>query len=322
MVRKGADERHHYGPAAGLGYAWVVSQRAGNDRDGLAAALAGVRGLLLDMDGVIVRAGEAIPGAADALRELERRGFPYRIVTNTSLLSTASLAGSAAALGMAIPAERFVSALAAAALDTARRHPGEPLYVLASADARTEFVGQRLLTHEEADAPGARAAAVVVGDAPEEATWANLNRAFRLVRRGAELVAMHRNRWWLTPAGETLDSGAYVAGLEYAAGVRARVTGKPSPLFFRTVAREVAREASTTVNGRVTRHELAVVGDDVETDVLAGMRAGMRGILVLTGKHGPADAEAAARRRHGARPDAIAHSLADVVGALDSGPTT
>jgi len=270
------------------------------------------------MDGVIVRAGRPIAGAASAIAELERRRFPYRIVTNTSLLSRDALARLAAELGMPIPAARFLSALTAAATDAARRYAGEPLYVLAAEDARTEFAGQHLLDHAETDRPGARAAAVIIGDAPEEATWANLNRAFRLVRAGADLVAMHRNRWWLTPAGETLDSGAFVAGLEYATGVRARIAGKPAPTFFRTAAAEVAAEADRAGAGRVTRRQLAIVGDDVETDVLAGMRVGLRGILVLTGKHGPSDVDAAARRRRGLRPDAVAASLAEVVGALDS----
>jgi ribonucleotide monophosphatase NagD (HAD superfamily) len=218
---------------------------------------------------------------------------------------------------MPIPPDRFLTALTAAATDAARRHPGAPLYVLATPDARREFEGQRLMTDDEADEPGATAAAVIIGDDPDAATWANLNRAFRLIRRGAELVGMHQNRWWRTPAGETLDSGAFVAGLAYAAEVRPRIAGKPSVTFFRAAAGEVAAEAVADGRGRVTRSRIGVVGDDVVTDVLAARRAGLRGILVLTGKHGLADVDAAARRHRGARPDAIAASLADVVAALD-----
>ncbi len=176
-----------------------------------------------------------------------------------------------------------------------------------------EFAGQRLLSHEEARAAGAAAAAVIVGDSPEEATYDNLNVAFRLVRAGARLVGMHRNPWWLTPDGPTLDSGAYVVGLEFAAGTRATIIGKPSPAFFSAGVADLRREAGRDL----ARGDIAMVGDDVRTDIRAAQRAGLRGIFVLSGKHGPADVEAAAAERGGRRPHAVAPSLADVVAALD-----
>ena len=279
----------------------------------LRAALAGTRALLLDLDGVIVVAGEALPGAPEAVATLEARGFPYRIVTNTSAISRATLARWSGKVGAPIPAERFESALSASAAWTARAFAGQPLYVLASPDARTEFSGQRLLSHEEAGRPGAAVAAVVIGDSPEEATFDNLNRAFRLVRGGAVLVGMHRNPWWLTPEGPTLDSGAFVAGLEFAAEVRARIVGKPSPAFFSIAVADLRRVAGRDL----ARRDIAMVGDDVRTDVRAAQRAGLRGIFVLSGKHGPADIETVARERGGRRPDAVAPSLAEVVAALD-----
>jgi HAD superfamily hydrolase (TIGR01458 family) len=286
------------------------------DAAALRDALHGVRGLLLDLDGVIVSAGKAVAGSVDAVNELERRGTTYRIVTNTSLVSRRSLSGFAATLGNAIPPERFQSALSASAAYAARVFPGQPLFVLSSADAKQEFDGQRLLTHEEAASPGARAAAVIIGDSPDELTYANLNVAFRLVRGGARLIGMHRNPWWLTPDGPTLDSGAYVTGLEFAAGVRAQVIGKPSPAFFSLAVDALRREAST--GSRLRRSEIAMVGDDLKTDVLAGQRAGLRGVLVLTGKHGLDEVAAShGHGRVGREPHGIAPSLADVVAALD-----
>jgi HAD superfamily hydrolase (TIGR01458 family) len=279
----------------------------------LRAAVAGVRAFLLDLDGVIVLAGEAIPGAAEALTGLERRGMPYRIVTNTSAVSRETLSRWSAKLVAPIPPERFESALSASASWTARTFRDQPLYVLASDDAKTEFAGQRLLTHEEAGATGAAAAAVVIGDSPEEATFENLNRAFRLIRRGATLVGMHRNPWWLTPDGPTLDSGSFVVGLEFAAEVQARIIGKPSPAFFSQAVRDLRKE----VGHDLARSEIAMVGDDVRTDVRASQRAGLRGILVLSGKHAAADVEVAARERGGRRPDAIARDLSEVIAALD-----
>ena len=286
---------------------------ASDPQTDLRAALRGVRAFLLDLDGVIVTAGLAVPGAAEAIATLERRRMSYRIVTNTSAVSRATLSRWSEKLGAPIRPERFESALSASAAWTARTFRDQPLYVLASDDAKTEFAGQRLLTHEEAGAADATAAAVVIGDSPEEATFDNLNHAFRLVRRGARLVGMHRNPWWLTPEGPTLDSGSFVVGLEFAAETRATIVGKPSTAFFAQAVRDLRKEAGRDL----ARGDIAMVGDDVRTDVRAAQRAGLRGILVLSGKHGEADVEAAARERGGRRPDAIAANLAAVVDAID-----
>ena len=286
------------------------------DPSALREAMRGVRALHLDLDGVIVVAGEAVPGSVEAIAELERRRVPYRIVTNTSLVSRRTLSRYAAKLGNDIPPERFQSALSASAAYAAEAFRGQPIYVLTSADARIEFAGQRLMTHEEAAEPGASAAAVIVGDSPEELTHANLNRAFRLVRNGARLIGMHRNPWWLTPDGPTLDSGAYVTGLEFAAGVRAQIIGKPAPRFFAIAVDALRRDVGA--GPRLRRSEIAMVGDDIRTDVLAGQRAGLRGVFVLTGKHRLDElARLPAPGRGGREPHAVAPSLADVVAALD-----
>jgi HAD superfamily hydrolase (TIGR01458 family) len=287
------------------------------DPAALRDALRGVRALLLDLDGVIVVAGKAVPGSVEAIAELERRRMPYRIVTNTSLVSRITLSRYAASVGSRIPPERFQSALSASAAFSARTFPGEPLYVLTSTDGRSEFDGQRLLSNDEAGEPGARVAAVIVGDSPEELTYANLNCAFRLVRHGARLIGMHRNPWWLTPDGPTLDSGAYVTGLEFATGVRAQIIGKPAPAFF-SIAVEALRGDAPADGGRLRRSEIAMVGDDIRTDVLAGQRAGLRGVFVLTGKHGLDEVARPRGNTRGVRePHAVAPSLAAVVAALD-----
>jgi HAD superfamily hydrolase (TIGR01458 family) len=275
-------------------------------------ALAGVRGMLLDLDGVVLLAGRPIAGAAEAIATLDRLAIPFRIVTNTSLMSRRRMSAWGARNGLNLPPDRILSALSLSAAYTRRQHPGLPLFVLASEDARSEFEGQHLLTDEEAGAPGATAAAVVIGDSPESATYDNLNHAFRLVRCGAQLIGMHRNPWWLTPDGPTLDSGAFVTGLEFATGHRATVIGKPAPAFFR----EAAAELLAGLPG-ASRRDLAMVGDDVFSDVLAAQRLGLRGIFVRTGKHGDRElAAAAGRRRGGGVPTAVAGSFADVVAAL------
>ena len=276
----------------------------------------GVRGLLLDLDGVLVLAERPIDGAAAALAELDAGAIPYLIVTNTSLVSRVTLSKIGARMGLHTPPERFQTALSATAAYCASRFAGQPLFVLTTRDAVTEFDGQGLVTPDEVDG-GATVAAVVIGDAVEELTRDNLDRAFRLVRGGAALIGMHRNKWWVTPGGLVLDAGAYVAGLEYAADTRATIVGKPSLEFFSMAARRLASEIAARDGGRPPgRSALAMVGDDVWTDIGGARRAGLRTAFVRTGKHGDADLEAAAGGRRGYRPDAVAPSILEVVRAL------
>ncbi len=277
------------------------------------AAVTGVRALLLDMDGVVVLKGAPLPGAAEAVGELARRRTPFRVLTNSSLWSRDSLSGLLSRAGIEIAPAALVTALSASAALTRRRWPGRPLYVLAAPDALREFDGQRLLSDEEA-AAGGPAAAVVVGDAGAGFTWARLNAAFRLVRGGARLVAMHRNPWWLTPEGVTLDSGAFVRALEFATGRRALLVGKPAGAFFEAACESLGVTAASRDPGR---DAVLMVGDDLQSDVAGAKRVGLRAAFVLSGKHGPADLAAARARGTSWLPDVVAPSLADVVAALD-----
>jgi HAD superfamily hydrolase (TIGR01450 family) len=287
----------------------------------LRSALAGIRALVLDADGVLVMKGAALPGAADALTALHARGMPFRVATNFTSAHRSTLAERFQAAGLPVAEGQIITAASATATHTAAAYPGQPLFVITKPDGRREFEGQRVMRYEEADAPGARAAAVVIGDGDVDLSYANLDRAFRLVRGGAALLAMHRNPWWFTARGPTLDSGAYVAALEYATGVRAILCGKPGPIMFRTALAGVVAD----LGGRVAARHVAMVGDDPGQDIVGARRLGMRGVLVLSGKITVAEAAALGigapgegiARRSRAIPDAIAASLADIVAALD-----
>jgi HAD superfamily hydrolase (TIGR01450 family) len=280
--------------------------------DTLRASLHGVRGLILDADGVLVRKGRSLPGAMPALQRLTAHGIPYRIVTNFSTAHRDTLAARFSEGGLTLEPEHIITAASAAAAYTASAYPGRPLLVLAAPDAMREFAGQQVLSPAGAAAHRDGVAAVVMGDVGDELTFGDLDLAFRLARGGAELLAMHRNPWWLTERGVTLDAGAVVAGLEYALGRPARVLGKPSQVVFRQAAAGIAGDLGLR---RLPRSAIAMVGDDLRSDLAPARRLGMRTVLVLTGKTAGSEVAAAVASARLA-PDVVAPSVAEVVAAL------
>jgi HAD superfamily hydrolase (TIGR01450 family) len=280
----------------------------------LRAALQGVRAFVLDADGVLMFQGRPIAGSVDALKALRARAIPYRVVTNYSMTHRDSLGALfAKATGLPPEPELIITAASAAAAYTRRHQAGQPLLVLAGRDALREWHGQHVLTPDEAEVDGAHVAAVVIGDAGDDLSFRNQDIAFRHLRAGADFVAMHRNPWWITPRGHTLDAGAIVAGLEYALGRKATICGKPSPVVFREALAELRVDVRRAGGPALRAHDVAMVGDDPRADVIAARRAGLRGILVLSGKHDRATALAGVGR---SRIDGIASDLAEVVAAL------
>ena len=248
----------------------------------------GVRGLLLDLDGTVYQEERAIPGAAEALAELRRRGVPFRFTTNTTRRPRAALAERLRAMGISAETEEILSAPAAA---------GRWLR------DRGIRCAQLLLARETwVDLPGIEPAdeapeAVVVGDLGEGWTFSLLNQAFRHLMAGAELLAIQRNRYWHTEGGLSLDAGPFIAALEYGSGKTATLVGKPSPAFFDAASRELG----------IPKERIAVVGDDLESDVAGARQSGMLGVAVRTGKYRPQDED-----RAQAAADIVLDSIADL----------
>ncbi|SNX65379.1 HAD superfamily hydrolase (TIGR01458 family) [Streptomyces sp. TLI_55] len=231
-----------------------------------------VRAVLIDIDGVLTVSWEPLPGAVEALREIRAAGLGVALVTNTTSRTRASIAGTLAEAGFAVAAEDIMTAPAVTAGYLAEHFPGARCALLNSGDVREDLAGVRLVDLVDDDPD-----VVVLGGAGEEFGYAALNRAFGHLQRGARLVAMHRNLYWRTEDGLQLDAGAFLAGLEKAARTEAVVTGKPSRAFF----------ASALARLGVGADEAVMVGDDVESDVLAAQAAGVTGVLVRTGKFLP-----------------------------------
>ena len=286
----------------------------GDPRADLRSAVAGVRAFVLDADGVLMYRGAPLPGTVEAMTTLKKLAIPYRVVTNFSLTHRTTLAAQfSKATGLPAEPELIITAASAAADYTRRHHPGGRLLVLSSPDALREWDGQQLVSPADADGGVAPVDAVVIGDAGDALSFANLDIAFRQLRAGAAFIAMHRNPWWVTPKGPTLDSGALVIGLEAALGRKAVVCGKPSPVVFREAVAELRADVLAAGGPALRTADVAMVGDDPRADVAAAKRVGLRGLLVLSGK-----VDAAAAADSGVRPDGVAASLAEIVAALPS----
>jgi HAD superfamily hydrolase (TIGR01458 family) len=228
------------------------------------------RAVVLDMEGVLHVDWRAIDGSAAAVERLTAAGVGLAVLTNTTGRTRADIAGRLAEMGMPIPAGRIVTAASAAAAYLRRHHAGARVHALAEPAIAGELEGVQLV-----DDPAA-AEVILLGGPDQGWTYPRLNAIFRRLVDGVPLVAMQRNRWWPTVDGPSLDAGAFVAGLEYAAGIEAPVVGKPAPGIF-----EVACELAGAPPG-----EAAMVGDDLESDLRPARELGMRVVLVRTGKGG------------------------------------
>jgi HAD superfamily hydrolase (TIGR01458 family) len=244
--------------------------------------------ILLDVDGVLHVSGDPIPGAADAVRRLRGAGHRLRFVTNTTTRSKAQLAADLGKQGIELDeSEVQTTADAAVAALQGRRVLALVMHALVGDLEGIELVGE-----------GAQA--VLLGGADETPetnlvfSYMNLARAFAELELGAELYCLHRNRWWQTQRGPLLDSGCFVAGLEYATETEATVLGKPSASFFDAACRALDAEPSMAW----------MVGDDLESDIFGAHGVGMRTVLVRTGKFRPDEVEASV-----VQPDGIVSSI-------------
>lgn len=229
-----------------------------------------VKGVLLDLSGVLHIGDRLLPGADVALKRLRASGLPLRFVTNTSRSTRRSVAARLQRLGlMVVEDEVFTAPLAARAHMQA--HQLTPLLII-HPDIREEF----------SEISEAEPNAVLLGDAGESLDYGQLNAAFRLIMAGAPLFAMGRNRYFMDETGLNLDAGPFVAALEYATRVSATVLGKPATTFYGAAIAALGCHA----------HEAVMVGDDLEADVLGAAAVGMQALLVRTGKFRPHDAGA------------------------------
>jgi phospholysine phosphohistidine inorganic pyrophosphate phosphatase len=223
-------------------------------------------GVLLDIDGVLYVGDDPIAGAHDALKELRELGAGLRLVTNTTSRSRRQVAEHLSELGFETSIDEVLTP-AAMAVAHCEEQGHESVELIVSDGLRED------LTTLEGSSGGESVDAVILGDVGARFDAELLNRVFRLIVDGAELIALQHNRYWRRKDGLALDVGAYSAALEYATRREAIVVGKPADTFFHSALADMGLE------------QAVMVGDDAEADVGGAMAAGLPGILVRTGKY-------------------------------------
>jgi NagD protein len=247
-------------------------------------------GYLIDMDGVIYRGSDLIPGADRFVHELRSANVPFLFLTNNSQRTRRDVATKLRRLGVAADEEHVFTCAMATARFLARQKPHGTAYVLGEGGLLTALHnhGYAIVDHHPDY--------VVVGEG-RTLSFEMVEAAVNLLAGGAKLIATNLDPNCPTPTGTRPGCGAVVAMLEAASGVKAFSVGKPSPFMLRAARKELGLTTDQTI----------VIGDTMETDILGGVQLGFKTILVLSGGTRREDLA-----RYTYRPDRVVDSIADL----------
>ncbi len=249
---------------------------------------------IFDLDGTVYQDDSLIVGAREAIAACRSAGCAIRFATNTTRMSRIALCAKLRTMGLELSGDEVHTAPVTAATILRARKLRRVLPLLPE-ETWKDLDGLELVSE--------RADAVLVGDCGPGFTFDLLNRGFRELLSGAELIACQRNRFWRSDGQFLLDAGAFVAALEYAANVSADLIGKPSPAFFQAAVESAAPSSEGSV---------VVIGDDVHSDIAGATASGFDSVLVRTGKFRVEDLE-----RSAVQPTWVLDSIADLPQLFD-----
>jgi NagD protein len=253
-----------------------------------------IRSWLMDMDGVLIREEQPIPGADQFLMRLRELGTPFLVLTNNSIYTRRDLAARLAANGLEVPEEAiWTSALATARFLESQR-PGGSAFVIGEAGLTTAL-------HDAGYTLSERAPDYVVLGETRTYSFERITRAIRLIAGGARFIATNPDPTGPSSEGPLPATGSVAALISRATGVAPYFVGKPNPLMMRSALNAIDAHSETA----------AMVGDRMDTDVVSGLEAGMETILVLTGVTSRQEAE-----RHPYRASRIVESVAELIPTL------
>jgi HAD superfamily hydrolase (TIGR01458 family) len=250
--------------------------------------------ILLDLDGTLYIGNQPIPGAIATLAQLRERGIALRFITNTTTKSQVELVAQLRAMGFQLDADELISAAVAATLElhNLQQQAGRPLRIwpLVADAIRVDF-SDFIYDDQQPDY-------IVLGDIGDRWDLNLINRLFKVMHGGAELIALHKGRFWQTSDGLKADIGFFVAGLEYVSSKTALVMGKPNRDFYQRVLDSAGVKAQDAV----------MVGDDIDSDVGGAQLIEIKGCLVKTGKFRQAYFE-----QSEVKPDYVINSVAELL---------
>lgn len=226
-----------------------------------------IKGLVFDIGGVLYVGNRVISGAADTISCLQQH-YPLRFVTNTTRRVPSTIIEKLSNFGFNINKEELFTALDATKNYVLSNHATVQTVLTDEAD--------RYFDSLKSDHPDF----VVVGDAYTNFDYAHMNRAFRALTNGASLIAAAKNRYFKDDDGVlSMDAGGFISALEFASDKEARIIGKPSQTFFHLAVESMGLQP----------HEVLMIGDDIESDILGAQNAGLKAVLVKTGKFRESD---------------------------------
>ncbi|MEU0391321.1 HAD-IIA family hydrolase [Streptomyces sp. NPDC006208] len=246
---------------------------------------------LTDMDGVLMHEGVPIPGADAFIKRLRESGKPFLVLTNNSIYTARDLHARLIRIGLEVPVENIWTSALATAKFLDGQHPGGTAYVIGEAGLTTALhdVGYVMTDHDPEF--------VILGET-RTYSFEALTKAIRLIDNGARFIATNPDNTGPSPQGALPATGSVAALITKATGKEPYFVGKPNPLMMRTGLNVIGAHSETS----------AMIGDRMDTDVLAGLEAGMQTFLVLTGLTTAGDIE-----RYPYRPTEVAESIADLV---------
>jgi 5'-nucleotidase len=253
-----------------------------------------IRSWLMDMDGVLVHEEEAIPGADRFVATLRDRGAPFLVLTNNSIYTPRDLAARLRASGLDVPEESIWTSALATGRFLADQRPGGSAFVIGESGLTTAL-------HDVGYVLSERGPDYVVLGETRTYSFERITQGIRLISAGARFIATNPDNIGTTPAGPLPATGSVAALISRATGVQPYFVGKPNPLMMRSALNAIDAHSETT----------AMVGDRMDTDIVAGLEAGLETILVLTGVTTRADAE-----RHPYRASRVVESVADLADEL------
>src|SRR6201747_320291 len=251
---------------------------------------------LTDMDGVLVHESQPVPGASELLQQWRDQDKPYLVLTNNSIFTPRDLSARLRASGLVVPEDRIWTSALATADFLADQIPGGSAFVIGESGMTTAlYEAGVVMTENDPD--------YVVFAETRIYPFEAITNALRLIVNGSRFIVTNPDATGPSPEGPMPATGAVAALITKATGKEPYVVGKPNPMMFRSAMNKIGAHSENT----------AMIGDRMDTDIVAGIEAGLHTVLVLTGISDQAELE-----RYPFRPDEVLDSVADL---LDKEPS-